>query len=144
VFEGGLRVPFIAWWPGKVPAGRICGEFITALDVLPTIAKLVGAPLPPGLELDGYNVAPVLLGEKDGRSPRETLFSLYGLNQNRKESVRSGSWKLHLTTPPQLYDLSNDLGETNNIAAQHPDLVQRLTQLAADIRTETGLARTPR
>jgi arylsulfatase A-like enzyme len=139
VFEGGLRVPLLAWWPGTVPAGRVCGEFIAALDLLPTMAGLIGATLPSGLTLDGFNVAPVLLGGKAANSPRETLYSLYGLNRNRQESLRSRHWKLHLTNPPQLYDLTADMGETSNVASQHSDVVQRLEGLAEHIREETTI-----
>jgi len=143
VFEGGLRVPFLAWWPGTVPAGRASSEFVSALDLLPTIARLARAELPAGIRLDGYDVSPLLLGRPDARSPRQTLYSLYGLNRNRQESLRLGSWKLHLSTPPQLYDLSRDIGETQNLAAQYPDIVRRLTKIAVDIRSDTHISPPP-
>jgi arylsulfatase A-like enzyme len=135
VYEGGLRVPCLAWWPGRVPAGRVCEEFISALDILPTLAALVGAKL--DRPLDGLDVSAVLLGEKGARSPRTTLYSLYGFAKNRRESMREGHWKLHLSTPPELYDLRSDLTESTNLASQHPDIVQRLTGLAAQLRDET-------
>jgi len=136
VFEGGLRVPLLAWWPGRVPAGRVCAEQISALDVLPTFARLAGAKaLPAGL--DGFDVSAVLLGEKDARSPRSRLYSLYGVNRGRLESFREGAWKLHLSTPPQLYDLAHDIAEAANVAAQQPELVARLTALAQATRDDT-------
>lgn len=139
VFEGGLRVPLIAWWPGRVPAGRACEEFITALDLLPTCAGLVGQPLPVGLALDGHDMGAVLLGAEGVRSPRETLYALYGLNQHRRESIRLGRWKLHLGAPPQLYDLAADPGEARDVAGQHPDLVRQLELRAAGVRLETRI-----
>jgi len=130
VYEGGLRVPCIAWWPRHVPSGRVCDEFVSTLDLLPTFAKLAGTPPPVGL--DGFDISPVLLGEKDSHSPRTTLYSLYGYGTNRFESMREGYWKLHLASPPQLYDLRSDLAEITDVAAQHPQIVQRLWRLGKD------------
>jgi arylsulfatase len=140
VFEGGLRVPCIAWWPGHVPAGRVDTDFTTALDLLPTFAKLSGAKLPTNLVLDGRDVSTQLLGKgtPSSSTPR-TLYSLYGLNKRRLESFREGNWKLHLSDSSALYDLAKDLSETTNIAAQHPDIVQRLTGKAEQVRAETGI-----
>jgi arylsulfatase A len=139
VHEGGLRVPCLAWWPGHVPGGRESRDFIATLDLLPTFAALSGASLPKGLVLDGFDISPVLLGKPDAHSPRTTLYSLYGLNKNRKESIRSGFWKLHLTEPPALYNLEMDVGETRDIASGQPDRVGQLTELARKIRTETRI-----
>ena len=135
VLEGGLRVPCLAWWPGRVPAGRVCGEFVTTLDVLPTFAALVGTECKHAV--DGYDVSAVLLGQDGARSPRTTLYSLYAINQNRLESFRDGRWKLHLTTPPQLFDLSQNLAEAPDVAAQHADVVQRLSAVASRLREDT-------
>jgi arylsulfatase A-like enzyme len=137
VHEGGLRVPCIAWWPGRVPAGRVSDEFVSTLDVLPTLAKLAGHELPRGLKLDGFDCSPLLLGEPGARSPRTTLYSLYGYAKNRRESFREGRWKLHLTQPPELYDLDRDLSEASNVAVQHPDVVKRLTSLLIRHREDT-------
>jgi arylsulfatase A-like enzyme len=139
VYEGGLRVPFIARWPGHVPAGRVCDEFISALDMLPTLAHLSGAILPESLVLDGFDISPILLGKREAHSPRTTLYSLYGLNKNRLESMRSGQWKLHLTHPPSLYDLGADVSESTDVSSEHPDIVKHLSELARHIRVETGL-----
>lgn len=138
VYEGGLRVPCIAWWPSHVPAGRVSKDFVSSLDVLPTLAKLAGAALPPGLVLDGDDISEVLL-KTDGQSPRQTLYSLYGLKKNRKESMREGRWKLQFTSPPTLYDLDSDLAETRDVAEQNPDTVRHLTRLAELFRTQTGV-----
>jgi arylsulfatase A len=139
VFEGGLRVPCIAWWPGTVPAARVCNEFVSTLDILPTLARLIDTP--PSLfgKIDGYDVSKVWLGEKNASSPRTTLYSLYGYKQNRRESFRQGRWKLHLSTPPELYDLASSVTESTNIAPEHPELVERLRESAIQIRVETAV-----
>lgn len=137
VLEGGLRVPFIAWWPNHVSADRVCDEFIATLDILPTIARLAGAELPTSLKVDGFDISGVLLGGTDAHSPRTTLYSLYGLNKNRQESMREGRWKLHLAEPPQLYDLTSDASEATDVAAQHPEVVQKLSALAKQVRDDS-------
>jgi arylsulfatase A-like enzyme len=139
VYEGGLRVPCIAWWPGKVPAGRVSDDFITALDLLPTLANLTGAELPKDRVFDGFDITPVLLGEKGARSPRFSLYALYGLGKNRLESIRVGRWKLHLRAPAELYDLSADLAESANLAGRHAEVVRRLVGQAVVIRRETKI-----
>jgi arylsulfatase A-like enzyme len=121
VYEGGLRVPFIVWWPGKVPSEQVNSEFVTALDILPTLAKIAESHLPDDLDLDGFDVSEVLLGVKDAKSPRQSLYSLYGV-----ESLRERTWKLHLTSPPSLFDLSSDPSEQLNKADENPVVLQRL------------------
>ncbi len=90
-FEGGVRVPFLARWPGKVPAGRVCDELITGLDLLPTIAKLVGSGLPKA-RIDGEDLSALLLG-KDGATGRRS-FAYY--SGSELHAVRSVRWKLHV------------------------------------------------
>jgi len=133
VYEGGLRVPCIAWWPSHVPSARVCDEFVSTLDLMPTFAKLAGTQTK-NLRLDGFDISPVLLGKKDARAPRTTLYSLYGYGKNRFESMREGRWKLHLGTSPRLYDLSRDLAEATDVAAEHPEIVQRLLKLGEQSR----------
>ena len=134
VYEGGLRVPCLAWWPGHVPANRVCTEFICTLDVLPAFAALAGAK---ANMTDGFDITPVLLGEAGARSPRTALFSRYGLKNRRLESMREGTWKLHLLPQPKLFDLANDISETMDVSAQHPEIVRKLTQSAAALRQAT-------
>jgi arylsulfatase len=138
IYEGGLRVPCIAWWPGSVAADQVCDEFVSTLDLFPSFATLAGAPLPES-ELDGYDVSPLLLGKEGARSPRTTLFSLYGYKERRLESMREGRWKLVLGKESELYDLQADLAESTNLASKHPDIVQKLTSLAETMRRETGV-----
>jgi len=90
VFEGGVRVPFLVRWPGKVPEGRVCGELVTGLDLLPTIAKLTGADLPKA-KIDGVDLAPLLLGEKTASG--RTSFAYF--SGSELHAVRRARWKLH-------------------------------------------------
>ncbi len=137
-WEGGLREPTIAWWPGKVPAGAVCDAVASELDVLPTLVGLAGGTLPGDREIDGRDIWPLLSG-RSTRSSHEALF--YFLN-NRLEAVRSGPWKLAVVQQleygidkkkpspqpfvPKLFNLDADIGETADVAAQHPDVVKRL------------------
>lgn len=136
-YEGGMRVPTIMRWPGKIAAGRKCDEVACMMDLLPTIAGLAGASVPKDRVIDGKDIAPLLLSA-EAKSPRETYF--YHASAGPLQAVRSGKWKLHLPRrervqqkdvdrPAELYDLSVDVGETRNVAAGHPDVVERLTKL---------------
>ncbi len=92
-WEGGMRVPLIARWPGVVPAGRVCSEVASAIDFLPTLAGLAGAEVPTDRTLDGKDLAPLLTGEEGAASPHEQFF-YYQCDD--LEAVRSGKWKLHV------------------------------------------------
>ena len=163
VFEGGVRVPFIARWPGRIPRGRVCGELATTMDLLPTLARLAGAELPAGRRIDGRDIGPLLRGEPGARSPHEVFYYYWGRDL---QAVRSGPWKLHLphTYPkpdppgadgkpgrytqmrigPALFHLDKDPGETRDVAAQHPEVVRRLEALAEQTRADLGDAATGR
>jgi arylsulfatase A-like enzyme len=164
-YEGGFRVPAILRWPGKIPAGRVCPELATTMDLLPTLAKLAGARLPPDRALDGKDIWP-LLAEAKAHSPHK-LFCYY--LDNQLQAVRSGRWKLILTQHeypslttimytnrpqvmqrhfplrdrPSLYDLEADLGEKRDLAAEHPEVVKRLTKLARNFDHKLRLDRRP-
>lgn len=141
-WEGGMRVPFIARWPGKVPAGAACAEQASVMDILPTFAGLAGARMPTDRVIDGKDIWPLVSGRPGARTPHEAFFyhSAYG----DLSAVRSGQWKLHIKISaygrsakekeavPALYDLSADIGEQTNVAADHPDVVERLTKMAAE------------
>lgn len=94
-YEGGVRVPFIARWPGHVPAGRVSAEMLTEMDLLPTLAAWLGTE-PPKVKLDGRDAGPLLLGQEGAASPHEALFLYAG---NELQAVRSGPWKLHFPHP---------------------------------------------
>lgn len=147
--EGGMRMPFIARWPGRVPAGKTCGELITLMDLLPTFAGLAGAKLPADRPIDGKDVWPLLAGTPGARSPHEAF---YYYQMDQLQAVRSGRWKLYLPlqakrdrgraagkpSPLWLYDLAADVGEQDDMATRHPDVVRRLTALAERAREELG------
>lgn len=124
--EGGVRVPAIAWWPGRIPAGTKSDAITSMMDVLPTFAKLAGATLPTDRKLDGVDVFSVLTGSP-ARPPRDSFLYYRGLVL---EAVRSGPWKLHLARG-ELYQLEQDIGEASNVADKHPDIVAKLRAMAA-------------
>ncbi len=141
-FEGGMREPTVAWWPGKIPAGTVNDELLTAMDLLPTLAKLSGAKVPDDRVIDGRDIWPVLSGQPGAKSPHDRFF-YYRDNQLR--AVRSGPWKLHLPRkgpkgkgplPLALYHLGNDIGEKTNVAAEHPEVVKRLLGYVAEFKEE--------
>lgn len=113
-FEGGVRVPFLARWPGKVPAGRVCDDLFTGLDVLPTVAKLTGSKVPKA-KIDGVDLSAVLLGEK-GAKGRESFAYFSG---NELHAMRAGKWKLHF---PHEYLTVNGLPGTDGKPANHANM----------------------
>ncbi len=157
-WDGGQREPTIAWWPGHVPAGTKCSEPCGTIDVLPTVAALIGAELPSNA-IDGKDITPLLRGEANAKSPHEAFFFYWG---DGLHAVRSGDWKLHFPhdyrsldgkpggkdgkpapyvqkhTDLALYNLSEDIGETQNVADEHADVVARLTKLADGMREQLG------
>jgi len=146
--EGAMRVPAIAWWPRRIPAGAVCDEVCTTMDLLPTFARLAGAPLP-RRPIDGKGIWPLLSGQPGARSPHEAFFYYC---REQLQAVRSGRWKLHLPlkrkmtsfgwdnrpVPIQLYDLDSDIGERVNLAEEEPEVVARLMALAEKAREELG------
>jgi arylsulfatase A-like enzyme len=113
--EGGVRVPTVMWWPGRIPAGTTCSEIAGTIDLLPTFATLSGTKLP-NKKIDGKNIAPLLKGAKNAKTPHEAWF--YQTN-----GIRSGKWKF---IGGNLYDLSQDISESTNVAKDHPEVVERL------------------
>ena len=89
--EMGRLLPVIAWWPGRIPAGATSAAFVTALDLFPTLASIVGGAIPADRPNDGADVSSAWFGAASPASPRATLFAVYG----RGESIRVGPWKLH-------------------------------------------------
>jgi len=143
--EGGQRVCNVMRWPEQIPADRRCDTLITSMDLLPTFATLAGAEVPKDRVIDGKSIVPVLRDEPDAESPHQAFFYYF---KDRLECVRSGRWKLRLHPArgsnedaadfPQLFDLESDIGETENVAAEHPDVVDRLMRLAEDARQDLG------
>ncbi len=163
-FEGGVRVPFIARWPGRIPAGSVCREPAMTIDLLPTIAHWIDAPLP-DLAIDGVDIAALLEGRSRSLEPRP-LFFYY--ESNELQALRYGQWKLHFPHSHRytdemprasggkparypmrqielsLFDLENDPGERRNVAAFHPDIVTELSRLADGMRSRLGDSLTSR
>jgi arylsulfatase A-like enzyme len=125
VYEGGIRVPFIVRWLGKVPKGKVCDQPVISLDVMPTICAAVGAKLPDDRVYDGKNMLPILRGQS--KEPlHEALFWYDGADQ---WAVLAGKWKLLSQKGSlELYDLSADISEKNDLSKEHPQIVRRLQQ----------------
>ncbi len=164
-FEGGIRVPCVMQWPGRIPGGRVCDTPLMTIDVLPTLAGLAGAALPPR-RIDGLDVWPILRGAPGATNPHSAYFTYY--NQGDLIAVTSGDWKLFLPHVSQtlaggsggtngaparylplrvgleLYNLRSDPGETRDVAAHEPEVLNRMLLLAEEARLDLGDARTRR
>ncbi len=127
--EGGMRVPCVMWAPNRIPAGRVCEDIATIMDLYPTFAGLAGADLPEGRIIDGKDIYPLMTARPGAKSPHEAF--LYHDGRARLRAIRVGKWKLHLGPKPALYDLDSDIGETKNVVGKHPKTVKQLTQMAA-------------
>ncbi len=147
--EGAFRTPTIMRWPGSVKPGTTCTEVASTLDLLPTFARLAGIEHM-AQDVDGYDIRPLVFGQPGAKSPHEALF-YYA--EDQLQAVRSGPWKLFLSldtfrqhphflrgekSAPLLYHLVDDVGCTTNLAQEHPDVVRRLTDLAAAARADLG------
>ncbi len=151
VYEGGCRVPYLVRWPGKVPAGTVSAETISLVDTFATLASLLNEKMPPNTIAaeDSYNVLPAWLGEKTAAALRPHLITHGG---DGTFAIRAGRWKWIEGRPapadtandgakppakepsPQLYDLSADPAEKNDLGAQHPEIVQRLSALLQRVK----------
>ena len=138
LYEGGIRSPGIAWWPGTIAAGRTSDLISAGWDFLPTLCDLAGARIPDGL--DGLSMMPTLLGKGDQRRHDHLYWEFY--EQGGKRAVRIGDWKAiqlgldrSLDGPVELYDLARDVGETTNLADRHPEVVAQARALFQASRT---------
>ncbi len=153
-WEGGMRKPTIAWWPGRIAAGAVCDAMMSEIDVLPTLVKLSGGEVPTDRKIDGRDVWPLLAGQTSV-SPHDALFYFNG---NQLQAVRSGAWKLAITPQgtglpkgaaqpvkhggPRLYNLDSDIGELSDVSAQHADVVARLQRLIERMGADLGVVGT--
>ena len=158
MFEGGCRVPCIMKWPGRIPAGTTCDEPAMTIDILPTLAHLIGAQLPEH-PIDGLNIWPLMEGAPDAVTPHKALYFYWG---RELHAVRSGKWKLHFaheyrtlngrqggrdgipakyetgSLPQSLFNLEDDPEETRDVSSQHPEVVRQLARFAETARRELG------
>lgn len=140
-WEGGHRVPFIIWYPGKVPAGEVSEEYLTTMDFLPTFADIVGVTLPEDRIIDGKNALPLWFGEEGAKSPYDIAHNFF--YDAGPGYVRDGKWKLmygydkeelkgwqvgRVEEEHSLYNLEEDPGETTNLAAEHPERVSEYVE----------------
>ena len=128
VWEGGVRVPFLMQWKGKLPAGKVDDRPVIQLDVQPTVLAAAGVAIKPEWKFDGVNLLPYLTGEKKD-SPHDALFWRFG----RQRAVRQGDWKLTDTgSGPMLFNLSKDIGEKTDLASQEADKLKQLEAIYAE------------
>ena len=152
--EGGQRMPCIVRWPGVIPAGTVRDDLTTMMDILPTVTHLAGTEPPDDRVIDGYDILPILTNDPDAESPYDEPGFFYYYRE-QLQAVRSGPWKLYLplkqklckmdgsfdgaeSRAAELFDVRNDISETHQVAADHPDVVQRLLALAENARTDLG------
>ena len=149
-WEGGVRVPAIMRWKNVMPAAQISRQVVGIIDIAPTLAALAGAEMPEDRVIDGKNLFPLMTGEDPPEALHEVYYHYAG---TWLQAVRAGKWKLHFARPEKragiygecaawftnaaevlpedlLFDLETDIGETRNLASEHPEVVQRLTELA--------------
>lgn len=159
-WEGGVRVPMIAWAPGRIPAGKTCDRLATTMDFLPTFSRLAGGSTPEDRVIDGRDISHLLAGRFDEADPEKTYFYYF---LTHLQAVRQGPWKLQLERPrqaswlgvfrknghihpdddigfarPALFHLTDDTGEKIDVAADHPEVVRRLLELAESARNDIG------
>ena len=162
-FEGGVRVPFVARWPGRIPAGAAGHLPAMTIDLLPTFANLAAAPLSKERIIDGRDIWPLLANQPSAKPPHDALYFFWGTELH---AIRSGRWKLHLPHPYQsleaagrdgspgkyvrkeielsLFDLDADPGETTNVAGKNPAAVKQLLEHAERAREDLGDSLTKR
>ena len=136
LYEGGIRVPMIARWPGKIPAGSTSTQVWSFCDFLPTAADLAAVKAPG--DIDGLSMLPALLGKKQTNQHAFLYWEFH--EKGSKQAVRWGDWKavrLAPGAPLELYNLTKDLGETMNVAAAHPDIIARIDAYLKTARTDS-------
>jgi arylsulfatase A len=158
MFDGGCRESALMWWPGTIPSGTQCSEPAMTIDILPTVAKVIGAELP-SHKIDGKSILPLFKGMSGAKSPHEAYFFYYG---SQLQAMRMGRWKLHFPHKyrtmngrpggtggiPEdyrqaeiglaLFDLQTDIGESRDVSAAHPNIIAEMQRLADKMRADLG------
>lgn len=148
--EGAFRVPTLMWWPGRVPAGTVCEEVASTMDLYPTLVELSGGRLD-SAKRDGHDIRDLVFGSTGARTPHR-VYAYYYLDQ--LQAVRSGPWKLFVPldsfvqhphfprrgkqSGPLLFNVVEDISCSNDLAGNHPEVVARLTALANEVRADLG------
>jgi len=138
-WEGGMREPTIAWWPGTIKSGRLITGIASTLDIFPTCAELAGAKMPTDRKYDGYSMLNMLKGP--GKRKRDEMFYYRG---QQLQAVRKGPWKIHFYTkteyvgmkvqkhdPPLLFNVEEDPSEKNEVGRKHPEIITKLKKVAS-------------
>lgn len=148
--EGAFRVPTIVWQPGKVPAGTVCHELASTMDLLPTFAKLAGGSAPKDRKIDGKDISALLYGKPGAKTPHKAY---YYYHQDQLQAVRSGPWKMFLPITPTgghphfsknrkpttlLFNVVEDIACKKDVAAKYPAVVARLNRIADVARADLG------
>jgi arylsulfatase A len=137
LYEGGIRVPLIARWPGRIAGGQTSNIPAAAWDLMPTLADLAGTTKP--AHSDGISLVPTLLGHPEQQQKREYLY--WEFHMGKQQAVRMGPWKGirfgGTKEPVELYNLDQDIGETRDVAAGHPDIVERIKAMMEEARANS-------
>ena len=146
-YEGGIRIPFIAWWPGRVQAGTTSDLQFAFYDLMPTFCDLAGVKnfrkrytnrALPGDGFDGISIAPTLLGNADKQQLHDHLY--WEFHETDQIGVRRGDWKLVVVKgKPRLYNLANDLHEDIDVSDKHPEIVQQLVDVIKKEHTDNPM-----
>jgi arylsulfatase A-like enzyme len=142
MYEGGIRTPMLVMWPGKIKPGSISDHISAFWDIMPTAAEVAG--IRPPENIDGISFLPTLLGQKQKQQHEYLYWEFH--EQGGKMAVRMGNWKavkLDIDRNPvgitELYDLSTDIGETNDVASSHPDIVKRMEEIMKEAHTPSDI-----
>lgn len=140
-FEGGMRVPCVMRWPAGIKAGQVCKQVAGTIDILPTFAGLAGIKLDASRPIDGRDIAP-LLKDAEATSPHAEE-GYYYYREGKAEAVRIGDYKLFLKAKPELYNLRKDISESQDIAAENPELVAEMRKVAEAYHAQLMKERRP-
>ena len=143
-YEGGMRVPCIMSWKGKIPSGTVCDEIGATIDLLPTFANLAGAKIPDDRIIDGKNIWPIISGKEGALSPHDIYYYYKG---NRLESARQGKWKIRRSGKQsqsvELYNLEDDISESKNLSPKNPELIEVMLKKMDEFDKDLKLSQRP-